>query len=58
MNVSKFKSEGIYRLIANKLFKKKVLRDVLNEFKEVLSLISMGREFQSFGADTEKARST
>ena len=33
------------------------LRDVLNEFKEVLSLISMGREFQSFGADTEKARS-
>ena len=35
----------------------KVLRDVLKEFKEVLSLISMDREFQSFGADTEKARS-
>ena len=49
------KTKEFYRLIANKLFKKE--GDVLNEFKEVLNLISMGREFQSFGADTEKARS-
>ena len=48
------KTKEFYRLIANKLFKKEGFRDGLNEFKEVLSLISVGGEFQSFGADTEK----
>ena len=35
------KTKEFYRLIANKLFKKE--GDVLNEFKEVLNLTSMGR---------------
>ena len=51
------KTKEFYRLIANKLFKREGFKRRFDEFKEVLSLISMGKEFQSFGAYTKKARS-
>ena len=44
MNVSKLKNEGILQINchAKNCLKRKVLRDVLSKFKEVLSLISIG----------------
>ena len=50
------KTKEFYRLIANKLFKREGFKRRFDEFKEVLSLISMGKKFQSFGAYTKKAR--